>query len=106
MSSPIVVDLPHELGAEEARRRIDRNIGGLAGFIPGGADVRTEWAGNRLNLALSAMGQEVSARIDIFETVVRVEILLPPALGFLGRAIEAALRKRGGVLLEDRTKER
>ena len=102
MTTPIQVDLPHKLGAEEARRRIDGGIGRLKDFIPGGAEVRSAWTGDRLGLQVGAMGQEVNAQIDVRETFVRVELLLPPALAFFGKAIEAALKRKGADMLEDK----
>lgn len=106
MSSPISVDLPHNLGTEEAKRRMQGGIGRLADHIPGGsADVRSSWEGDRMNLIVQAMGQEVSARIDVQETLVRVEVLLPGMLGFFGRQIEGLLKKQGSVLLEDKSKK-
>ena len=106
MTTPIQVDLPHKLGAEEAKRRIDGGIGKLKDFIPGAADVRSSWTGDKLALVVTAMGQEVNAQIDVRETFVRVELLLPPSLAFFGQAIEAALRRKGGVLLEDSSGKR
>ena len=103
MTTPIQVDLPHKLGAAEAKRRIEGGIGRLRDFIPGGAEVRSAWTGDRLGLQINAMGQEVNAQIDVRDTHVRVELLLPPALAFFGKAIEAALRHKGGDLLEDRS---
>jgi hypothetical protein len=35
---------------------------------------------------------------------VRVEVVLPPALGFLAGMIEAGVRRGGAELLEDRSK--
>src|SRR5688572_21282692 len=102
MTAPIQVDLPHQLGAEEAKRRIDGGIGRLKDFIPGAADVRSAWTGDRLGLQITAMGQEVNAQLDVRDTYVRVEVLLPPALAFFGKAIEAALRRKGKDLLEDK----
>ena len=104
MTAPLQVDLPHKLGAAEAKRRIDGGIGRLKDFIPGAASVRSAWSGDRLGLQIEAMGQEVNAQIDVRETFVRVELLLPPALAFFGKAIEAALRRKGADLLEDRSK--
>ena len=103
MTTPIQVDLPHKLGAEEARRRIDGGIGRLKDFVPGGAEVRSAWTGDRLGLQVGAMGQEVNAQIDVRETFVRVELLLPPSLAFFGKAIEAALRRKGADMLEDKS---
>ena len=104
MTTPIQVDLPHNLGAAEAKRRIDGGIGRLKDFIPGVAEVRSAWTGDRLGLQVAAMGQEVNAQIDVREAVVHVELLLPPALGFFTGIIEAAVRKTGGDLLEDKRK--
>jgi hypothetical protein len=102
MSSPISIDIPHRLGAEEAKRRIEGGLGRLDSFIPGG-QTRSAWTGDRLALQVGAMGQEVNAQLDIRDSFVRVEVLLPPALAFFGKAIEAAVRRKGSELLEDRS---
>ena len=103
MTQPIQVDLPHKLGAAEAKRRIEGGIGRLKDFVPGGAEVRSAWTGDRLGLQVNAMGQEVNAQIDVQDSYVRVELLLPPALAFFGQAIEAALKRKGKDLLEDKS---
>ncbi len=103
-NTPISVDLPHRLGAEEAKRRIAGNMGSLTGHLPAGANVTSAWEGDRLNLGVGLLGQEVSAAIDVQESLVRVTVLLPPALAFFGKAIEAGLRRSGPGLLEDKTK--
>ncbi len=102
-NTPIRIDLPHSLGTEEARRRIDSRIGDLKDHIPAAADVRAAWTGERLGLTVAALGQEVNAALDVHETFVRLEVLLPPALGFFRGVVEAGLRKGGGALLEDRS---
>ena len=56
-----------------------------------------------LGLTAAAMGQEVTAQIDVRDAVVHVELLLPPALAFFGQAIEAALKRTGADLLEDKS---
>ena len=103
MASPTSIDLPHRLGAEEARRRIEGGVGSLKSFIPGAADVRSTWNGDRLGLQIAMMGQEVNAQIHVQEALVRVELLLPPALAFFGKAIEAGIRRKGTEMLEDRS---
>ncbi len=106
MATPFHVDLPHRLGREEARRRIAGGVGRLQGFLPGGADVRHEWTDDRLDLQVAVLGQAIDARVSVEEQVVRVELVLPPALGFFTRAIEAAVKKGGAELLEDRNTRR
>lgn len=101
MSQPIDVELPHKLGKDEARRRIANNIHRLEEQIPGGAQVQSGWAGDQLNLDVAALGQQVTATIDIEEAKVRVRVLLPGMLGMFAGPIQAMLQKKGDVLLED-----
>lgn len=103
-AQPIQVDLPHSLGREEAQRRIAANIHKLQSYIPGGAQVTSQWSGSRLDMTVGAMGQTVDARIEIEDRHVRCRILLPGLLGMLAKPIEAMLRSKGGeLLLEDHT---
>jgi hypothetical protein len=101
MSNPLTVDLPHKLGAEEARRRIERNLGKLTDHIPGGARVGSRWTGDRLDLDIDAMGQQVAAQIDIHESLVRLTMTLPPALAFFSGMARSCSRTgaRADVLL-------
>ena len=102
---PIQVDLPHNLGREEAQRRIAANIHKLQSYIPGGAQVTSQWSGSRLDMTVGAMGQSVDARIEVEDKHVRCHIVLPGLLGMMAKPIEAMLRSKGGeLLLEDRTK--
>ena len=51
------------------------------------------------------MGQQIAARIAVAESVVHVEVDLPPMLSFFAKPIEALLNREGGVLLEDKSKK-
>jgi putative polyhydroxyalkanoate system protein len=104
MSQPIEVDLPHNLGKDEARRRIANNVHRLEEHIPGGAQVQSGWAGDQLNLDVAAMGQSIKATVDVQDTKVHLKVLLPPMLGMFSGMIQAALQKKGDVLLEDHSK--
>ncbi len=101
MSQPIQVDLPHRLGKDEARRRIANNIHKLESHIPGGAKVQSGWAGDQLNLDVRALGDAVTATIDVEENRVRLRVLLPGMLGMFAGPIQAMLQKKGDLLLED-----
>ena len=104
MTQPIDVDLPHSLGKDEARRRIANNVHKLQEHIPGGAQVQSGWTGDKLNLDIAAMGQAVAATIEVMDSKVHLRVLLPGMLGMFAGVIQAALQKKGGVLLEDHTK--
>jgi putative polyhydroxyalkanoate system protein len=101
MSQPIEVDLPHNLGKDEARRRIANNIHRLQEHIPGGATIQSGWTGDQLNLNVQALGEAVQSTIDVEEKKVRVRVLLPGMLGMFSGLIQGALQKKGSVLLED-----
>jgi putative polyhydroxyalkanoate system protein len=105
MTQPIDVDLPHNLGKDEARRRIANNIHKLQEHIPGGAQVQSGWSGDQLNLDVAAMGQGVTATIDVMENKVHLKVLLPGMLGMFAGVIQSALQKKGSVLLEDHRKQ-
>lgn len=102
MTQPVTFDLSHSLGAEEAKRRMQASSGRLKDHLPGGAQVETRWEGDRMLLAVRAIGQEVSGHIDVLESKVHVELLLPPMLALFAGKIEGLLRKKGGELLEDK----
>lgn len=104
MSKPIHVDLPHQLGREEAKRRIADNIGSLENHIPGGTDrVDTRWEGDTLKLSIDAMGQSVDTDITVEDAVVRCQLVLPGMLGMFAGPIEAVLQQKGSdLLLEDK----
>lgn len=106
MERPIEVELPHKLGREEAHRRIANNVHKLRDHLPGGAasHVHSNWSGETLNLDITAMGQTVAAQIDVEETKVRCKVMLPGILSFFAGPIEAALKAKGDVLLEDKSK--
>ena len=104
MSDSVSVDVPHNLGAAEARRRVEANLGTLGGKLPAGATVTPAWEGDRLRLGIALLGQHFTAMLDILDDRVRIEVQLPPALAFFRQAIEAGLRQSGAALLEDKTK--
>ena len=107
MNKPMIVDLPHTLGAEEAKRRMQGGIGGLKNHSPGGAaEVQSSWQGNRMNIRVQALGQEVAGHMDVHDTKVHVELTVPAFLAMFGSMIEGLLRKKGGELLEDKSAKR
>lgn len=104
MDQPLAVTLPHKLGRAEARQRIAGGVDKLKQYIPGGADVASRWEGDRLTLDIKAMGQAVTGHIDVEDSQVRVEVMLPPMLTMFARQIGGFLNRKGTELLEDKRK--
>ncbi len=105
MTEPLTIDVPHKLGRAGARERLRSRAGELASHIPGGvADVRTSWPGeDEMTMDIAAMGQTISARLEVQDTLVRVHLILPPMLAFFSGMIGAAVRESGTKMLEDKS---
>lgn len=100
MSAPVEVDVPHKLGRAEAKKRVERGFGKLAGWIPGGQVSRHSWEGDVLCFTVEALGQTIDARLEVRDAVVRARLELPAMLGMLAGPIQAALKANGPKLLE------
>jgi len=104
MSEPLVVTIPHQLGREEARRRIDESLGKLVREIGAVGEAQRQWDGDVLRFSVRVMGQAISGLAKVADAEVRLEVLLPGLLGMLAGKVRGRLQKEGQVLLEDRSK--
>ena len=100
MPEPIAVDIPHKLGRDAAKARVGGGIGKLAGMFPGGGTVDHRWEGDSLYFTVSAMGQRIASRLDVFDDKVHAEVDLPPFLALFADKIREKLRQEGPKLLE------
>jgi hypothetical protein len=100
MATPVTVNLPHQLGRDEARRRIQTGFAKIVQVLPVSAGSYSErWEGDPLVFNVAAMGQTLSGVIDVLDTVVTIEIELPRVLGLLAGGLKNRLQKLGLVLL-------
>ncbi|NIJ19998.1 hypothetical protein FHS95_001667 [Sphingomonas naasensis] len=99
MADPVIVEIPHRLGRDAARVRIAGGIGKLAEVVPGGGQVEQRWEGDTLYFSVTAMGQTVASRLDIFDNRVRAEVHLPPMLALFAAKVREKLVEKGGKLL-------
>lgn len=102
MTQPITVNIPHNLGRAEARRRIERGFGELGGSLPGGgfAQLQQSWSGDTMNFSAQVMGQNISGTIDVLEAAVDLKLVLPPFLAMLAGKIKGRIQQKGALLLE------
>lgn len=96
------VTLPHKLGREEVRRRMHAHGHEIGNYFPPGmATVDTEWPNeDQMDLLITAAGQRIDGRIEVYEEQVIIDMDLPAILGFLRGTLERAVRRHGGKLLE------
>ncbi|MEE2692685.1 MAG: polyhydroxyalkanoic acid system family protein [Pseudomonadota bacterium] len=103
MARPVTVTVSHELGKDEARRRIAEGFDKLKRQMTGGMmfAFTEEWAGeDRLDFTARGLGQNISGRIDVFPQHVRIEVVLPGLLASIAEIITGKVEKEGRLLLE------
>ena len=100
MSKPVVVNIPHELGRAEARRRIDEGVGRLTSQIGAVGEVKQAWDGDTLAFSLQAIGQTVTGTIAVLDREVRLEVNLPGIFAMIAGKVKGRLREQGQILLE------
>ena len=101
MAKPLVMEIPHELGRDEARRRIEEGTGRAREFLQrSGVAVETlAWTGDTLNYAVSSLGQRVEGQIDVTQEIVRVETRLPLILSLFADKVRKMVSKEGNLML-------
>jgi len=102
MSAPLVVSIPHGLGREEAMRRLKTGLTRAATSVPVLKVDEQRWEDNRMIFRVRALGQVAAGHLDVDDTQVRVEVVLPWLLQRFAEAAQAAIRHRGNLLLTKR----
>ena len=95
------VAIPHDLGRDEVRRRLKGSSHEIADAIPGGmAEVTSHWPSeDRMEMAIRAMGQNLTGHVDVEDTQLIFTVQLPAALGFVEPIVEGAIRQSAPKLL-------
>jgi hypothetical protein len=92
MSKSIEIAVPHNLGVEEARRRVALEMEQLRNeYVNKFAYSEIAWVGNSANIRVVALAQEVKARVDVLADSVHIEIILPWLLAKLAAPLQNKL---------------
>ena len=100
MAEPVTINIPHQLGHAEARRRVEDGFGDLAKQIGGMGAVTKRWDGDRMSFSLKVLGQGVTGVMDVADSAVKLEIMLPGLLAAMANKVKGALQKQGHLMLE------
>ena len=103
MSAPLIVSIPHRLGREEAKRRLQTGLARAASSIPVLNVDEEKWQDDRMIFRVRAMGQAASGHLDVADDHVRLEVTLPWLLQRFAEVAQAAIRHRGKLLLTKRS---
>ena len=101
MTAPLTLNIPHQLGRAEARRRIETGFARSLGGVPGGLGaISQRWEGDRLVFSVVALAQTITGFVDVADAAVTMEIHLPGVLGLIASGFRSRLQKAGQLLLE------
>jgi putative polyhydroxyalkanoate system protein len=97
----LTITIPHQLGHEEARRRIDEQASRLQSQHGGMLErIEQRWEGDTLHFLVGAVGQSVSGTLRVAESDVYLEVALPWMLAMLAGALKKQIEQQGRKLLE------
>jgi hypothetical protein len=103
MQKPVVIDIAHELGREEARRRLQNGFGRIRDQLGvGGLSFEERWQGDQMHFSAEALNQKIAGRVDVMERSVRIELDLPWALAILAEKLQGRIKSAGTLLLENK----
>jgi Putative polyhydroxyalkanoic acid system protein (PHA_gran_rgn) len=103
MQKPIVVYVRHQLGREEAIRRIKHGISRVTGGVGGQFLMsETKWNDNHLDFRASLLGQSAFGTLDVDDEQLRIEVTLPFVLHFVAEKAKMLVQRQGQLLLENK----
>jgi len=107
MPRPVVVDIPHNLGKEEAKRRLQSGFGNVRSNLAGNFMVlKDAWSGDHLDFQANLLGQTTKGKVDVADNHVRLEVELPMVLAMLAEKAKALVKRQGQLMLEKPTPKR
>lgn len=96
----IEMSIPHQLGEQEARRRIQELLPKMkADFGDQIKDLKEEWNGNTGRFSFSVMGFSVSGNLIVNESTVDLDGDLPFAATFFKGKIKSVIQEKAQEVL-------
>ena len=100
MSEPLTIDVPHQLGVETARGRIENGFHKVTDALGGkGVTIEQSWAGDQMAFTAQAMGQSVDGHLTVFADKVHIEVRLPWLLAKLAGPLKERLAHETKTIL-------
>ncbi len=99
----LTITIPHQLGRDEAKRRIGEQAVQLQSQHGGMLErVEQRWEGDTLHFLVAAVGQSISGTLRVAEQNVHLEVELPWMLAMLAGTVKKQIEQRGRNLLGHR----
>ncbi len=97
----VEVRVPHSLGRDEVKRRLEAAVGRARDeFGEKIGDLDASWDGDeRLRLLLSVMGMQIDSEVEIQASELLVRVQIPGMAGLFAGRIKQGIEERLGGLL-------
>ena len=96
----MTASIPHQLTRDEAKLRIQEQMGTIRQQVSAIASVQETWAGDKMSFSLNSMGQPISGHLTVEDHMVQVEVALPWLLKMLAGTIKQTIEQHGQSLLD------
>ncbi|HZZ42338.1 MAG TPA: polyhydroxyalkanoic acid system family protein [Tepidisphaeraceae bacterium] len=100
MAKSITVSIPHKVTREDAKRRVMSGLAEYKTKFATMAQIDEHWTGDHMDLKATGMGQTVTARLDITDNAVVVQLDLPWMFAMMAGRIQGELETEGRKLLQ------
>ncbi|MGO9391082.1 polyhydroxyalkanoic acid system family protein [Rhodoblastus sp.] len=101
MAHIVTVDVPHQLGAEEAKRRVEAGIEALQQKFAHKLDgLHIDWQGTHADVNMTVMNFPLRGGLDFLPDCVRVSLDLPWALALIAEKTKGMISRHTGEMLQ------
>ena len=104
MPQPIIVTIPHRLGKDQARRRLQVGLSQVHSQVSSNLVMLNDtWAGDHMNFQARLLGQSTTGSVDVSDDHVRLEVQLPWVLAMVANKAKALVKRQGQLMLDKPT---
>jgi hypothetical protein len=101
MSNSLTVLIPHNLGKQEALRRLQSGLSRIEEHFSAAFVVQEQiWSDYTLQFQIRALAQTVRGTIEVQDTQIKLDLMLPWLLARLATNIRQVVQKQGAGLLQ------
>ena len=101
MSQPLVVSIPHDLGKDEATRRIREGLQWAREKYGSVVSIAQEdWTGNELAFRVGVLGQTAQSTIIVTDAAATLSVQLPWLLARFAEKAQAIVQRQGQLMLD------
>ena len=100
MAKPVTITISHELGREEAVRRLRTGFDKVGDGLGFAVKMDQRWDGDTLHFDARTMGQAINGTVDVAEESVTIIVVLPALLAGMAEMVAGRIRKQSALLLD------